>query len=358
MDCAAAGQREATDAARPEFAGGSGGGPPAPPGGSGFKHARMSTSAAAGAQDAVTAAAAGVGTAAAAGVGTAASSAAVAEVGGRTEVARLLSLLAPLLSEGSKQLLPGQAEVLVLAIMRTNLLLRGQPGIGKSWIMRDAAKVLKLLGRRVEPLTKFFGVTAHGQLWVDASKKARGMRQLARAAVICVDSAPAAPAAAAAFFAHLDFVARLARAGASGATRGSQRSPRSPRTQRALASADAGSDSDESAPPGAAEGAARAAAGGAAPEDLPFGGLQVLATQHEPAPPPSLAGAPLPGAAPGPPALRQVGAIVAPPAAARADPADASPRAAARLSVLVAHAAPPPSAAPSPHAALFALVLS
>ncbi len=115
------------------------------------------------------------------------------------------------LRKSARQLSPSQTEVLLLAIMRTSLLMRGPNGTGKRWIARHVASCLSEIGERVELLTKFFGVSPQGQIWIDSASLPLGMRQLSRATVLVVDDIPSQPLAAAAFFAHLDMLARIAR---------------------------------------------------------------------------------------------------------------------------------------------------
>jgi hypothetical protein len=131
-------------------------------------------------------------------------------------------------------------------------------------MLRHLAHSLGKLGEDVEPLAKFYNVLPSGQFVLDAAALPIAWAQLQRATVIVIDDVPAQPAAASAFFAYLDVLARVARC----------QSPRPPPSSTAISTADG---------EGAAYKKWRTSLGGAsdeAPEQLSFGGLQLLATQN------------------------------------------------------------------------------
>jgi hypothetical protein len=164
-----------------------------------------------------------------------------------------------------------QANVILLAFSRFNLLMRGPPNSGKRWIARHAASLLSLErphsphdphdppggafssgGRgdpaeRVESLCKWFTINAQGQIIIDDAMTSSGTEQIRRATVLIVENVPSHPVSAAAFFAHLDFVARMIR------------------------SQPIGRDSDAQA----------YVLHRGRSSTLPFGGIQIIATQNE-----------------------------------------------------------------------------
>jgi hypothetical protein len=177
----------------------------------------------------------------------------------------LTALSAVRRSAKTRKLSSSQTDALLMAVgLRLNLLMRGPAGTGKRWILRHVAHTLGQLGEGVELLTKFFNVLPNGQLVLDRAALPFAWSQLQRASVIVIDDVPSQPAAATAFFAYLDLICRIARCQAA------------PTAVSAAASDDAaaaykrwrlGNDGgtvscDE------------------APEQLPFGGIQVLATQN------------------------------------------------------------------------------
>lgn len=142
------------------------------------------------------------------------------------------------LISSKKQLSPSQRSALVAIMLRLNPLLTGPKGMGKRWISKHAAQFLTVLGEKVELMVKFFGVSADGKIWIDAASVCKALEQIRTATVLMVHDVPVSHSGL--FLAHLDFVCRMHRSyGGSG----SEKLP--------------------------FEGC----------EQLPFGGLQVIATQ-------------------------------------------------------------------------------
>jgi hypothetical protein len=148
---------------------------------------------------------------------------------------------------GNRQPNPGQGEAMIAVILRFNLLLRGPAGTGKRWVARQTRDILTRMGNQVETMARWFGVSPSGQLWIDSAQMSAGISQIQRSSVLIVENVPPQPQFAQAFFSHLDFTARMIRASKATAAE----SP--PETFTAEL-----------------------------PESLPFGGLQIIATQNDP----------------------------------------------------------------------------
>lgn len=104
-----------------------------------------------------------------------------------------------------------QSEVLALAVLKYNLLMRGPAGMGKRWIARHAGHILALRGEKVEIMSKWFTITPQGQIMIDGASLPVAVEQIRRATVLIIENVPCHPQAAAAFFAHLDFICRIER---------------------------------------------------------------------------------------------------------------------------------------------------
>lgn len=151
------------------------------------------------------------------------------------------------------------ADVVALAICRYNLMLKGPAGTGKRWIAAHAAAMLEMLERqsatarglprppgKVLVMTKWFSIGPDGQPRIDPGAVGVGTSQILLASVLIVEHVPLEPHAAAAFFALLDFYCRA---------------------ERCRLRSDAG--------------ASEAHSRGTHPKDLPFGGIQIIATQDD-----------------------------------------------------------------------------
>ena len=151
--------------------------------------------------------------------------------------------------------------------LRVNLLLRGPVGTGKRWIARHIARTLTLLGENVEFVSKFFTVLPQGQVVIDAAALPLALAQLQRASLIVIDHVPPQPQAASMFFAHLDLLCRIVRCpGVPAPLVSKSSSSTTPSTTIPSLS----SSSTSSSP----------AASDDTPEQLAFGGLQLLTTQN------------------------------------------------------------------------------
>lgn len=157
----------------------------------------------------------------------------------------------------TRKLTRAQAEVVALAFCKYNLLMRGPPNSGKRWIARHAQILLGMKSNKgtkvetVEIMSKWFTVTPQGQVIIDDAMLAVGMEQIHRATVLIIENVPGHPLAAAAFFAHLDFICKVERCKAC----------------RAAATSTSTS--------------AYAASAVNNPSELPFGGIQIIATQND-----------------------------------------------------------------------------
>lgn len=168
-------------------------------------------------------------------------------------------------SAKTRKLSSSQTDALLISVgLRINLLMRGPAGTGKRWILRHAAHTLGQLGEGVELLAKFFNVLPNGQLVLDAAALPVAWSQLRRASVLVIDDVPSQSTAATAFFAYLDLLCRVARCATAPIT--------APSAAAAVNSSSGPTD---------VSGRWRvSAAAEEAPEQLPFGGLQILATQN------------------------------------------------------------------------------
>jgi hypothetical protein len=117
----------------------------------------------------------------------------------------------------TRQFTRAQSEVVELAFLKYNLLLRGPANCGKRFIARCAGDLLGMRRRHgqkveiVEVMAKWFTVTPNGQPIIDEASLSIAKEQIQRATVLIIENVPCHPQAAAAFFAHLDFYCRAER---------------------------------------------------------------------------------------------------------------------------------------------------
>lgn len=117
----------------------------------------------------------------------------------------------------TRQFTRAQSEVVELAFLKYNLLLRGPANCGKRFIARAAGDLLGIRRRygqkveTVEVMAKWFTVTPSGQTMIDEASLSIAKEQIQRATVLIIENVPCHPQAAAAFFAHLDFYCKAER---------------------------------------------------------------------------------------------------------------------------------------------------
>lgn len=181
--------------------------------------------------------------------------------------ANLVALRQSSPAPAARPLSPQQLDALILVVgLRANILLRGAPNAGKSWISWFIGSQLALLNERVEQMHPWFRVLPDGQVAVDSAMLKLAVPQMMAAKVLWVDHVPAEPPAAAAFFAYLDFACKLFRSPAIASLL--------PQTSSLPASAGRSSSFASAAWPTRDQ----------APEQCHFGGVQILATQDIPPP--------------------------------------------------------------------------